>query len=156
MEYGLGVGLAFIAAIGFGATAVLARIGMRHIRPTTGVFVSLVIGAIATMSIAASLHWKEIIGLGMAAFGLILLNAFLSYPGGRLFNFIGVRLAGASRASIIIGTSPLFTAGLAVWLIGEQLTVEILIGTVLIICGIGVILSSQSVEVPPNLNAKHK
>ena len=52
-------------------------------------------------------------------------------------------MVGASRASIIIGTSPLFSAGLAVWLLGEKLSAPILAGTVLIIVGVGVILSSR-------------
>lgn len=143
MDNGLGIGLALVSALGFGATAIFARIGMRHVRPTTGTVVSLIIGAVVTMTIAASLHAAEIASLAAAAFGFMLLNAALSYPGGRLFNFIGVQLAGASRASIIIGASPLVSAGLAVWILGERMNAQILAGTVLIIIGIGVVLSSR-------------
>lgn len=143
MDNGLGIGLALVSALGFGATAVLARIGMRHVRPTTGTVVSLIIGALVTMVIAASLHAAEIATLAAAAFGFMALNAALSYPGGRLFNFIGVQLAGASRASIIIGAAPLISAGLAVWILGEEVNAQIIGGTVLIIVGIGFVLSSS-------------
>ncbi len=143
MEHSLGVGFALVAALGFGATAVLARLGMQHVRPTTGTAVSLIVGAVVTMAIAFSLHAAEIFALAAAAFGFMFLNAALSYPVGRLFNFIGVQLAGASRASIIVGAAPLFSAGLAVWLLDEKISAPVLAGTVLIIIGIGVVLSSR-------------
>lgn len=143
MDHAAGVGLALVSALGFGAVAVFARLGMRHVRPTTATVASLIISALVTLVVALSVDAGEIASLGAVAFGLILLNAAMSYLVGRLFNFTGVRLVGASRASIIIGTSPLFSAGLAVWLLGEKLSVPILAGTVLIIIGVGVILSGR-------------
>jgi len=143
MEHALGVSFALIAALGFGATAIFARLGMRHVRPTSGTAVSLIVGAVVTTAIAFSLHTTEILALGAAAFAFILLNAALSYPVGRLFNFIGVQFAGASRASIVIGASPLVSVGLAVWLLDEDVSPAILIGTFLIIVGIGVVLSAR-------------
>ena len=144
MEHATGVGFALVAALGFGATAIFARLGMRHVRPTSGTAVSLIVGAVVTTAIAFSLHATEILALGAAAFAFILLNAALSYPVGRLFNFIGVQFAGASRASIVIGASPLVSVGLAVWLLDEDVSPAILIGTFLIIVGIGVVLSSRA------------
>ena len=148
MEHSLGVGFALIAALGFGATAVFARLGMRHVRPTSGTSVSLIVGAALTMIIAFTMHATEIFALALAAFGFMFLNAALSYPIGRLFNFIGVQLAGASRASIIVGAAPLFSAGLAVWLLDEKISAPVLAGTVLIIIGIGVVLSSRRTVAP--------
>ena len=143
MDHAAGVGLALVSALGFGAVAVFARLGMRHVRPTTATVASLIISALVTLVVALSVDAGEIASLSAVAFGLILLNAAMSYLVGRLFNFTGVRLVGASRASIIIGTSPLFSAGLAVWLLGEKLSAPILAGTVLIIIGVGVILSGR-------------
>ena len=148
MEHSLGVGFALIAALGVGATAVFARLGMRHVRPTSGTSVSLIVGAALTMIIAFTTHATEIFALALAAFGFMFLNAALSYPIGRLFNFIGVQLAGASRASIIVGAAPLFSAGLAVWLLDEKISAPVLAGTVLIIIGIGVVLSSRRTVAP--------
>lgn len=143
MDHAAGVGLALVSALGFGAVAVFARLGMRHVRPTTATVASLIISALITLVVALSVDAGEIASLSAVAFGLIALNAAFSYLVGRLFNFTGVRLVGASRASIIIGTSPLFSAGLAVWLLGERLSTPILAGTVLIIIGVGVILSGR-------------
>ena len=143
MDHALGVGLALVAALGFGAVAIFARLGMRHVRATTATVASLIISALVTLVVALAVDAGEIAALSAAAFGFILLNAALAYLVGRLFNFTGVRLVGATRASIIIGTSPLFSAGLAVWLLGEKLSAPILAGTVLIIIGVGVILSGR-------------
>ena len=147
MDHTAGVGLALVSALGFGAVAVFARLGMRHVRPTTATVASLIISALVTLVVALSVEASEIAALSAAAFGFILLNAVFSYLVGRLFNFTGVRLVGASRASIIIGSSPLFSAGLAVWLLGERLSAPILAGTVLIIIGVGVILSGRRVVI---------
>ena len=58
-------------------------------------------------------------------------------------NFTGVHLAGVSRASPIVGASPLFATALAVTLTGEALNVPILLGTVSIIGGLTLILRQQ-------------
>ena len=48
----LGAALALTAALGFGASAVFARIGLQYMRPTTGAFVSLLVGIVVTLTIA--------------------------------------------------------------------------------------------------------
>ena len=73
----------------------------------------------------------------------IILAALLNNPAGRLLNYIGVSRAGVSRASPIIGTSPLFAAALAVSIGGESLDALVILGTVLIIAGLALILSQE-------------
>lgn len=146
MSYLDGVILAIISTVGFGATAVLAQSGMQYVKPASVTIISLVVGSILVFIIAFILELDQISSISMIALLFILLNAVLSYPIGRLFNFIGVKYAGASRASSVIGIAPLITTGLAVWLTDEKLTGLILAGTLLILAGITLILSDQSVK----------
>lgn len=56
--------------------------------------------------------------------------------GVRLFAYTGVEKIGASRSSALQAVSPLFSAGIAVTILGEETSLLILLGTVLIIGGI--------------------
>lgn|GEM_PF-6580758 len=150
MSYLDGVILAIISTVGFGATAVLAQSGMQHVKPASITIISLVVGSIIVFIVAFILEMDELTSISIIALLFILLNAVLSYPIGRLFNFIGVKYAGASRASSVIGIAPLITTGLAVWLTDEKLTFTILIGTILILIGITLILSDRPIRTTIN------
>ena len=148
MSYLDGVILAIISTIGFGATAVLAQSGMQYVKPASVTIISLIVGSAIVFVVAFILELDEITAISITALLFILLNAALSYPIGRLFNFIGVKYAGASRASSVIGIAPLITTGLAVWLTDEKLTGMVLGGTLLILIGITLILSDRSFKKP--------
>ena len=148
MSYLDGVILAIISTIGFGATAVLAQSGMQYVKPASITIISLIVGSVIVFVVAFILELDEITAISITALLFILLNAVLSYPIGRLFNFIGVKYAGASRASSVIGIAPLITTGLAVWLTDEKLTGMVLGGTLLILLGITLILSDRSFKKP--------
>jgi|TARA_B110001454_G_C12544081_1_gene360697 drug/metabolite transporter (DMT)-like permease len=150
LSYLDGVSLAIISTIGFGATAVLAQSGMQYVKPTSITIISLVVGSILVFIVAFIVELDQVNSISIVALLFILLNAVLSYPIGRLFNFISVKYAGASRASSVIGISPLITTGLAVWLTGEKLTIIILTGSLLILLGIFLILTDMSLVKPDN------
>ena len=139
----LGVVLGLTSALGFGSSAVFARLGMQHVRSTTATAVSLVVGTAITMAIAFTLHAGEIFALSGVAFAWFLLSAVINFPFGRLLNFTAVRLAGVARATPIIGSSPMFAAALAVTIGGESMSLPILMGTVSIIGGLVLILSQR-------------
>ena len=137
----LGVTLGLLAGLGFGASAVFARLGLQNVKASTGTFVSLVVGSLITMLFAVSLHWDEILTLTGVAFLWFMLSGLINFPLGRLLNFTGVSLVGVSRSSPIVGSSPLWATILAVSIGGEAINLPIALGTVAIIAGLGFILS---------------
>ena len=139
----LGILFGLSAALGYGASAVLARLGLLHIRSTTATLVSLVVGTTITMSLAFIFDSKEIFALGGVVFLWLLLSGVVNFPLGRLLNFTGVSLAGVSRSSPIVGASPLFATALAVTVGGESINAPILLGTLAIIGGLALILSQR-------------
>jgi uncharacterized membrane protein len=139
----LGIVLSLMAAVGFGSTAVFARLGLEHMRATTGTLVSLIVSSVIALAIALSLHGSEIFGLGGTVLAWLALAGVLSFPLGRLLNYTGISLAGVSRASPIVGTAPLFATVLALSIGGESMNMPILLGTVSIIAGVSLILSQQ-------------
>ena len=135
--------MALAAAVGFGATAVFARLGMRHVSTSSATLMSLIVSTLITLAIAAALHSRGILEIGKVALFLCFLVGLLFYPMGRLLNFAGVRLARVSRASTIVGASPLVATGLAVAVDGESANFWLLAGAISIVGGLSLSLSQQ-------------
>lgn len=139
----LGVALGLSAALGFGASAVIVRLGLEHMRATSGVLVSLAVSTVVTMAIALSLDAPDVLALSPTALLLLFIAGLLTFPIGRLLNYAGIRLAGVSRAAPIVGTAPLFATGLAVAFGGESVSGPMLLGTASIIAGLALVVSQQ-------------
>ena len=139
----LGAAMALTAAMGFGAAAVFARIGLQYMRPTTGAFVSLLIGIAITLTLALVFHFDDILALGGIAFLWFLITGTLNFPLGRLLNFTSVNKIGVSRSAPIIGAAPLFSGILGVTVGGESMNIFIFTGTLVIIGGIAMIVGQK-------------
>ena len=135
-----GIILSLLAAMGFGATAVFAKVGLQGMPTRYGTLISLAVSATAAMAIAAALHPGEIVELGAVSLGWLFLVGLFNFPVGRMFNYMSVRLAGVSKASTVVATSPLFATGLAVVILGESVNAVTLAGTALIIGGLALTL----------------
>ena len=139
----LSISLSLMAALGFGVTQIFARLGLQHMQATPGTLLSLSLSTVVTLVIALALHPHEVFDLEWITLLWLLLVGVLSFPLGRLLNFTGVRMAGVSRASPIVGAAPLFAGALAVGFLGESLNVPILLGTLSIIGGLALIMSQE-------------
>ena len=139
----LGVVLGLSAAVGFGAAAIFARLGLQYMRSTTGTLISIMVGTAITMTLAIALDWDLILGLSGVAFLWFLLSGSINFPIGRLLNFTSVQLVGVSKSTPIVGSSPLFATVLAVTIGGESITFPILLGTISIIGGLTLILTQR-------------
>ena len=139
----LGVALSLAAAMGFAGSAVFARIGLLHIRPTTGTIVSLLIGISITLTLSIIFHQKEIMALSGIAFLWFFISGLINFPIGRLLNYTGVSKIGVSKSTAIVGSSPLFAAILAVTVGGETINTLMMIGTAAIIGGVALIVGQR-------------
>ena len=139
----LGAAMALTAAMGFGAAAVFARIGLQYMRPTTGAFVSLLIGIAITLTLALVFHFDDVFALSGIAFVWFLITGTLNFPLGRLLNFTSVNKIGVSRSAPIIGAAPLFSGILGVTIGGESMNLFIFTGTLVIIGGIALIVGQK-------------
>ncbi len=137
----LGILFALSAAVGFGATAFFARLSVQHMRPTTGVIVSLVVGVICTSVFMLVMDGSAALSLDWTDFAIIFLVGCASFLGGRLLNFVSVSKIGVSRSAPVVGASPLFAVLLAILISSETPNLPVAVGTISIITGIVVVLS---------------
>jgi drug/metabolite transporter (DMT)-like permease len=139
----LSLGLACIAVLGFGSSAVLARLGMQAIRPMPSALVSLVGSTLLAGTLALVFEFDAIIAMPAVAMVWLLGNGMLSYMGGRSQQYIAISLIGASRVTPIVGSAALFSALFSVTLtrlgvpgFNEHLNVLLGLGTVVVVLGL--------------------
>ena len=138
-----GIHLAILAALCWGLSAVLVRVGVHSIAPTTGTWISLAPGSLVIMTLALILHFQDIFELPRTAYLWFAVGGLLNFTLGRLLNTIGIKLVGVSKAAPLFSTAPVFATILGITLLGETITFPLIIGTSLVVCGIILITSEQ-------------
>ena len=125
--------LALITSVFYASALVSARAGLSYSNPTTVTLVSILMQNV--------LLWTAVFFSGGAhavpLAGVMLFTLVGIFQlGVRLLAYTGVEKIGASRSSALQSVSPLFSAAIAVAVLGEETSALIVIGTLLIIGGI--------------------
>ena len=139
----LGILLALTAAVAWAAGAIFARLSLMHLRSSTGTIISLIVGVAVVMSLAMIFLRDYVWELSGTIFLWFVVAGVLQTLLGRFLNYSSVQRIGVSRALPIIGAAPLFATLFAVVFTGEQMTLPLLAGTIAIIGGVALIVSSQ-------------
>jgi drug/metabolite transporter (DMT)-like permease len=128
--------IALITSIFYAAALVSARAGLSYSNPTTVTLVSILMqNALLWTAVLATRGVHEVPLEGILLFSLV--GVF--QLGVRLLAYTGVEKIGASRSSALQSVSPLFSAAIAVAILGEEMSALIVIGTLLIIGGIAMV-----------------
>jgi drug/metabolite transporter (DMT)-like permease len=139
----LGVAFALLAATCWGFSAILVRLGLQSLRPTTGTWMSLIPGGLMVMILAVVFNPEEIKTLAAVAFFWFALSGLLNFALGRFLNSVSIQQVGVARATPLFSTAPLFATILAIIFLGETITPWLLLGTATIVGGIILITSEQ-------------
>ena len=125
--------LALTSALLSAAATVLIRHGLVRHGAYTGFWINLVTGTVCL--------WTAVLftgGIGhptMRALLLFVLAGLIGTVAGRLTRFLAIEQVGASITAGFMNVTPFVSSGLAILLLGERLTVPIVIGTVVIVMG---------------------
>jgi drug/metabolite transporter (DMT)-like permease len=132
-----------LAGIGFGLLAVTVRSALaRGGDPEVGAIVMGTVALGVDVALAAAFGDLGKIHAG-DLWPFVLIGALV--PGASQILFIqSVRLAGPSRAAIMIGVAPLVSALLAIVFLGEPVQVGLVIGTVIIVAGGAFLVAERS------------
>ena len=132
-----------MAALGFGLSAVFIKAAMSSVSVKTATVISLLSSMAVTMIFAFVLHSEEIMSLAPIAFLWFILAGLITFLGGRLLNFQAINLVGASKASAVVSSTPLFAAILAVIFLNETVNLMLGIGTMMIVTGIALVVMQE-------------
>lgn len=140
----LAILLSLLAAFAWGASSIFVRLGLQHMRSTTGTVVSLASGVLLVGLITFALFRLDMFALPATVYAWIILLGLINYPLGRLLNFKGVQLAGVSRTAPILAGAPLVAATLGVALGDETITIPIALGIAAIVAGVVLVVSERT------------
>ncbi len=131
---------AILAALVWGASPLLEKIGLRKISPVYAVFIrSLAVTTTLFFYLIFKNGFKKTCFTDIKSVTFIILGGLLAGMVGQLFYFTSLKSWEASRVVPIAGSYPLVAFLLSVLLLGEQITLYKLAGVVLIIGGITLI-----------------
>jgi uncharacterized membrane protein len=132
--------LAVVSAALFGAMTVALRLALRRSPDAElGAAVTIAV-AFAVALILTALARPE--RLDLTELGLFVLAGLLAPGGSQVLFTLAVRDAGASRASVAVGTAPLVAVAIALLVLGEPFRAPLVAGAVLIVAG-GVALTLE-------------
>jgi uncharacterized membrane protein len=142
--------LALTSALVSAGATIFIRQGLRTSGALTGFWINLAVGAVALwVAVAATGGPGPVSAKGLAYF---VLAGLVGTVGGRLFRFLAIDRVGASVATALINLNPMIASLLAIVLLGERITVPIVIGTLVIVAGTTLLsLSGQHLGFRPRL-----
>ena len=154
MEVGDLVALA--AALGWAGTTVLARYISRAIPALWYNALRIGIAALAMLMVSPwTLARVDLANVSMLALGLLLVSVLTGFAVGDTAFFEAMRRIGVARAATIAGCHPLVTALLAVFFLGEPVTLALVLGIVVISVGVWLITTDRVIA-PVSHGAGHE
>lgn len=141
----IGILFAVLASVCWASSAVLVRLGVQTLRPTTGTWVSLIPGTILIMALALVFNLSDFATLTAAAFFWFALGGLFNFALGRFLNATSIQRVGVARAAPLFSAAPLFATSMAIIFLGETTSVGLVAGTVSIVAGV-VVITSEGVN----------
>jgi drug/metabolite transporter (DMT)-like permease len=136
--------LAVLAASSWGFSAVMVRMGLRHISTTIGTLISLASGLVLTGALALLLQFREVQALSLRAVLLFGAIGVLNFPMGRFLNYLAMSRLGVGRSTPVLASAPLCAVLLAVVVTGEGLRLATVGGIALIVSGLYVTITAPA------------
>jgi drug/metabolite transporter (DMT)-like permease len=133
----VGVVLALIAAVGWAASTVLVRPALREVDVLVASTIRMPFATLVLLLAATRLgrvDSRQLV-LKPATVAWLIFAGLLTVASGTLFLW-SVDLAGAARTAALSSVSPIFSATIAVMLLGEQITVRLALGMGISLAGV--------------------
>ena len=133
--------LALASALGYGSTPLFVRLATQRLTvPVTALF-AVGTGALIAITSAFIFNFGDIWQLTPIAFAWFALLAAVYHLLSRLLNYTAISMIGASRSSPIVSSSPIFSAALAIALLGERPNAFVYIGTFMVVGGMALVVT---------------
>lgn len=140
----IGISLAIFTAFIWGASNILARLGLQSIKATSSAILSLAMSTIVAWIIAIISDYDALVSVSLVDIGWFALIGVTHFALGRLSQYQAFRHLGAARGASVTSAFPLFSLIFALAFLKETLTIPTMIGTLCIIGGVFVLLSENT------------
>src|SRR2546428_7222066 len=125
--------LALAGAFCPAAATIFIRRGLRGVDPYSGFWITVVGGPTSLWTAVIVTGGPGHVSIrGALLFGLA---GLIGTVGGRLLRFVAIEKVGASISAALINLNPFVASALAILLLGERITLPIVVGTSVIVAG---------------------
>ncbi len=125
--------LALTAALLSAAATIFVRFGLRGSDPYAALFINVAVG---TAGLWAAVPFTGDFGrFSVTGIALFAAAGLIGTVAGRLLRFVAIERVGASIAAALTNLNSMFAAILAILVLGERVTLSILLGTTVIVLG---------------------
>lgn len=140
----LGITYALLAGLLWGVGPLLLKRGMKQSNVSTATLIEQVVSVLTLVALAV--YQNELIrpDLSAQAFWSFFAAGAVGASFGKIFYYKGIDKVGASKSVSVKNSSPILTTILAVIFLGEELTLLIAAGVILIVVGIGVLTQPEN------------
>ena len=138
-----GAFIALLVPLCFGTGMVVARVGLMHVPPNTGNFLSLVVGWVVIAAAAVVLFPDELMGVSLPTLAWLAMIGVVNFPVGRFLNFVSMKQLGVLRANPVLAAAPIVSAFEGVVFLGERINAAIGAGTLVAVVGMIVVVSGE-------------
>lgn len=128
--------LALLAAIGWGASDPLSKMGMEHGGTPFQVSLTVVFVSAVAYWVALAFQGAAIFAYPLWVLGLFVATGVTATALARLLSYIGVQRAGASVSSATVNTRPVWATILAIVFLGEAVTPQGILGILIVVAGL--------------------
>jgi drug/metabolite transporter (DMT)-like permease len=136
---------AFISAVVFGASIVAVRVIVEDVPPTTFAFVRYGIGGLFLLS-CLLIGWRGILSVQRRDLPHMLLIGGLIFAAFPVIINVSLTLTEASRGALMVSTMPIWSAVLARFMGGEQLSRRQIAGILLSFGGVGIVMGERGLD----------
>ncbi|MBL7132100.1 MAG: EamA family transporter [Candidatus Omnitrophica bacterium] len=129
--------LLILTAFMWGFTPILEKVGLTKTQPLTAVTIrSIAVCLVLLVFLFFTGRLKEVISVDTKTIAIFSISGIIAGLLGMLTYFQALKLGATSEIVPIVATYPLVTAILSVLILGEQITILRILGTILIVAGI--------------------
>jgi DME family drug/metabolite transporter len=137
--------VALLAAVIWAGNSIVGRFASRAIPSVWYNALRLVVASLVmTLLLPWTIVRGDVSSVTLSTLGLLLLSVVAGYVVGDTAFIESMRLLGVARAAPIAGAHPLITSMLAVLVLGEPVTLMLVVGVVLVGCGVWLITADEA------------
>lgn len=141
----MGIFYALVSGLLWGIGPLLLKRGMTLSNVSTATLIEQYVSVLALLIIAAARGEIFQLNFSGTGFWAFVAAGAVGASFGKIFYYKGIDKVGASKSTSVKNSSPILTVLLAVMLLGEELTLPVAVGSVLIVIGI-LVLSRVEVK----------
>jgi drug/metabolite transporter (DMT)-like permease len=146
----MGIVLGLSSAVCFASASIFFKVGQRTRHGDNGLWISILINAVALGGISLFLVWPTWSTSGFVA---LLIGGVIGTVGGRTSNLKAIRTIGPSRANAFLTANPVVAAIAGWFVLGETLGLQEFVGGALVVGGLLWLIRSRSA--PASSDTEH-